>query len=265
MKSGKPPLQKLSLTLVSCLILIGCNSGTNEPHRVAPFSQAIRKQKAEGLREFYLKHHAAILTTIDNTGDKVSLLKFTFKSGDILTLLSQINTNAGTPDKLVLKFGQDPLTGNAAQWHLIAYAMDGTGTFKPPIFYNSDYLSSSTSITTVVADASKARYKAQAQLTTVTDDTPPVSWLLDGFAFNADQIQEILSSNAFGKPDPDEVVFYLGSENVPGMPINRWRMIAYGRYWGNLLDVSYVNAPATTTLRAESVFDKATPCPPCTP
>ena len=82
---------------------------------------------------------------------------------------------------------------------------------------------------------------------------PDGQTVLEGFSFDATQIDEIINHNHAGGDKPNKVVFYFGYDSAT----NQWHIIAYGRRNGTLLT-------GTTSNADPSIFDKADPCPPCT-
>ena len=82
---------------------------------------------------------------------------------------------------------------------------------------------------------------------------------LQGFVFDADDLREILDRNT-SKIKPDSVIFYFGKEPGLTLPnVANWHIIAYGMKGKQLLDFT------KTAGKAESIKDKADPCPPNCP
>jgi hypothetical protein len=268
------------LTVVSFIIIEGCKpkpkvsalaKAANPPGRPTILSVRVDEQTAKALHDYYDASPAA-LSTVDLLGIKIKLEGFKFDTSDLKEILNRVSTIDGTTDKIALKFGLDP--AQSKRWRLIAYAMKNNVLIETPDasnkftnFYNIDNKSplETTRLTDKQGIDSRALYVANKLLMTIDDQGKADSLL--GFAFNADQINEIIYSNASGKV-PNKVVIYLGLVKA-GPSTFTWHVIAYGEKGGNLLDYSTLPVKGTTTspktLRAPSIFDKATPCPPCTP
>jgi hypothetical protein len=270
--------QLLRLMLLACTVsLAGCVYDTH-----VMFSAPVKKEEAEGLREDYIKYPANMLTnTIDNNGTKKNVMKFRFNAADIQEILARVDVNQNTKDKIVFEFALDkaPFANGGNVWHLIAYGLkfpygtpqnlnlitSATGG-KYTIFDDVDYATAHTGTRDDpgVALASRNFYAANNLLYTIDKDNVTTDQLY-AFSFNADQINEIINNNAYGTTlVPDMVAIYLGMEFVNNdVTKKRWHVIAYGSSNGKLLDVSHTTSIDALTARAESVFDKADPCPPC--
>jgi len=99
-----------------------------------------------------------------------------------------------------------------------------------------------------------------------SDPNAEVDSILNGFKFNASDLNEIINSNLslpVGEK-ADEVIFYLGKKGVSGRWPNKYatmHIIAVGVKNDSLL----FNRNQTNVKAASSVFDKADPCPPNCP
>ncbi len=236
-------------------------------------SERLDKAAAESLIANY-KTSGAALKTVDNNGNETALEKFSFNTRDIRKILSRIDVSDGTPDKVAFKFGLN--RKYRKRWHLIAYGIkddnlldsDDETAGDPAIFFNADFSGSgqNTRIKKNEAEGLRSLYENSALLNTLDKSENQI--LLYGFSFDADQINEIINSNASGEKSPDRLVIYLGLEDVMGT--NRWHVIAYGMKNNRLLDYANAipvrghggNIEPDGTGNA-SIFDKADPCPPC--
>jgi hypothetical protein len=262
--------QVLSLILVSCLILFGCN-GKNKSRASDSTSASDASKQATKVKLKTAIAPELLSIRIDPivaqgyqnannlvTDGNVKLVRFTFKASDIDEILNKNPNLSDPPDKLVLKFGIT-VTGSNKTWHLIAYGMnDGKLLDQPPnvsIFdgaVNDDPVTNSIRITNTTACGWRNKY-LDSSLTT-PDRCALRTLVLEGFSFDIWQIQEILTRNHQGGIKPDKVAFYLGLEDPTG--IRRYHIIAYGMKGTMLLN-------SATKASNPSVFDKADPCPPC--
>jgi hypothetical protein len=261
-----------------------------EDFDVLPHSGIISKKDAERLRERYTRYPAENVLASDSSGNQQLFLKFRFKAADIQSILSAPAPN--TPKILVVKFGlvfAPP--SNVPVWHVIVYGSNSllSGNLLPapgsPIFENTANSPSQAPNNIVPAGRANTLMtnytgnitnSSDKLTTTYPDNTPNAPYALDGYSFDAGDIQQILTSNA-SQFTPDELVFLIGARNVNGGAAKAWHIIALGSQGGTLLDFSTIPqtipppppppgaaaAAATVSFKAESIYDKATPCPPC--
>jgi len=258
-------------------------------------SKQIRKNHADSLREYYLKYQTYALPTIDSNGNQENLIRFTFRVTDIRAILDSCKATS----TLALRFGlEDPSPFetnevNGPTWHLIVYGLNDKVLAKSatdpisgcPIFENSGNSPATYKANNQIASYAASLMKAYKNdgtylLSTIYPDEPPANkkTILYGFSFDASQIRAIIDTNS-SKVIPDNIEFFIGINhfNVKGTIKTSWHMIAYGSYNGTLLDYSVIPVrssteipgiakdPKTANFVPESVYDKATPCPPCNP
>jgi hypothetical protein len=269
------PPKVLSLMLIGYAALtsfkpVSPKANSNGNDLIYLSSERLSKDVADQFRSTY-KNSPDVLTTVDGAGKAVKLQTFTFKASDMKEILSKINTADGTADKVVFKFALDDK--NKRRWRLLVYGMTNNSLLENydasanhyTIFYNTDYASRGTRRKKNEAKSLRQLYEQSKLLHTVDKSGNAIP--LYGFAFNADQIDELLNNNVSGEKSPDKIALYLGLEMVGDN--KRWHVVAYGLKNGTLLD--YVASPGGKGAGLDnelagqqpSIFDKADPCPPC--
>jgi hypothetical protein len=277
MKSKTTILQLLSFMLTGCVIFIGCKgknvSGGSKDSESAPAvnnprrSEPVPSTDADQLISDY-QSSRHIIKTDDGTGRLVALSGFQYEFGQINEIINN-NASGTTADKVEQVAFYLAFEPGKKRWHLIAYGM--TPPYNVAVSGGTLLDASNTTgrLASIFDDKMSAPFpkdKAEKARSFYTDhlnniplntyDKKNVFRELDGFAFTASQLNQILQKN------PDHIALAIGLEYpYPDKSKIRWHIIAYGMKNGN---------PIGTVATGEALlpptglyFDKADPCPPC--